>query len=234
MSRREGEQAPTRRELRRADVDTHHPHFERAMKAGRRTLHVLVAAALITGIATHLGFVAYASSTGTDSYRVLSGSMEPTHMTGTTLLVDPAVNRLDLAPGQAITYITATGRPPTTHRIVEVVTDAAGLVWYRTQGDNNPTADRELVHPANVLGVVHSDLNHAVTLPVVGDLPLGHWVGFARSLDGIVVLFGPAIAGLILGELGVLFSGVPAAVLRRVSRSSRSTLHPPAAPAVNP
>lgn len=86
---------------------------------------------------------------GYKPFIVLSGSMEPSIMTGDMVFVketDPD----SLKVGDVIAY--KSGRAVVTHRIVEVKSEN-GETRYVTQGDANNAADQSLVKPADVEGI---------------------------------------------------------------------------------
>lgn len=91
---------------------------------------------------------------------VASGSMEPAIRTG-DLVIDAPVT-LASAPGlrvgQIISFRAAPGSQTIiTHRIIGV-RDRKGIVYYRTKGDANRSADDALVSAGDVLGVVQHDV----------------------------------------------------------------------------
>lgn len=86
---------------------------------------------------------------GYKPFIVLSGSMEPSIMTGDMVFVketDPD----SLKVGDVIAY--KSGSSVVTHRIVEVKSEN-GETRYVTQGDANNAADQSLVKPADVEGI---------------------------------------------------------------------------------
>ena len=86
---------------------------------------------------------------GYKPFIVLSGSMEPSIMTGDMVFVketDPD----SLKVGDVIAY--KSGSAVVTHRIVEVKPEN-GETRYVTQGDANNAADQSLVKPADVEGI---------------------------------------------------------------------------------
>ena len=86
---------------------------------------------------------------GYKPFIVLSGSMEPSIMTGDMVFVketDPD----SLKVGDVIAY--KSGSAVVTHRIVEVKSEN-GETRYVTQGDANNAADQGLVKPADVEGI---------------------------------------------------------------------------------
>lgn len=80
------------------------------------------------------------------SFIVLTGSMQPTIPIGSVAFVHQQ-SRYQL--GDVVTY--KKGNVTVTHRVIQIVEDASGVV-YRTQGDANNTPDGELVKQANVIG----------------------------------------------------------------------------------
>ncbi|WP_276949916.1 signal peptidase I [Enterocloster lavalensis] len=86
---------------------------------------------------------------GYKPFIVLSGSMEPSIMTGDMVFVketDPD----SLKVGDVIAY--KSGSAVVTHRIVEVKSEN-GETRYVTQGDANNAADQGMVKPADVEGI---------------------------------------------------------------------------------
>ena len=86
---------------------------------------------------------------GYKPFIVLSGSMEPSIMTGDMVFVketDPD----SLKVGDVISY--KSGSAVVTHRIVEVKSEN-GETRYVTQGDANNAADQGMVKPADVEGI---------------------------------------------------------------------------------
>ena len=86
---------------------------------------------------------------GYKPFIVLSGSMEPSIMTGDMVFVketDPD----SLKVGDVIAY--KSGSAVVTHRIVEVKSEN-GETRYVTQGDANNAADQSLVKPTDVEGI---------------------------------------------------------------------------------
>lgn len=99
---------------------------------------------------------------GFQIYTVLSGSMEPTYLTGSVVYVQE-VDTDELKKGDVITFkINSTTL--VTHRIVELVPDEENpeVMLFRTKGDNNNTVDGTLVNPKNVVGKV------AFGIPLLG------------------------------------------------------------------
>lgn len=83
---------------------------------------------------------------------VLSGSMEPTYMTGDLIYVREVAYQ-ELKAGDVITFLLSEDTVAT-HRIVEVIPDETDptVVRYRTKGDANDSEDGSLVHCRNVVG----------------------------------------------------------------------------------
>lgn len=81
---------------------------------------------------------------------VLSGSMEPTFLTGSIIAIKPGGDMERFQPGDVITFKNNEGML-VTHRVVEVIRDDEKLK-YKTKGDHNMSADSELVTPQQVIG----------------------------------------------------------------------------------
>lgn len=90
--------------------------------------------------------------TGARPYVVLTGSMRPQMPPGTLVVVRP-VPTSQLAAGAVVTYQLQSGEPDVvTHRIVALGYDGRGRRVFRTQGDANPVADADWVHPEQIRG----------------------------------------------------------------------------------
>lgn len=81
---------------------------------------------------------------------VLSGSMEPTFMTGSIIAIKRGGNMTRFQPGDVITF-KKKEKILVTHRIVEVRKNG-GNVLYGTKGDHNITADRDFVPSEHIIG----------------------------------------------------------------------------------
>lgn len=91
---------------------------------------------------------------GYQFYQIESGSMEPTLVIGDIILSKKYDTSQDLAINDIITFKTIEGMT-VTHRIVEVTTDDAGQLVYKTKGDNeNNAVDMELVIPDRIEAVM--------------------------------------------------------------------------------
>jgi signal peptidase len=121
---------------------------------------------------------------GTESYVVLSKSMQPTLDPGDVVVVQSEPPSA-IEEGDVVTYRTTdpagdTGRDRLTHRVVEKRQTAGGVV-YRTKGDANDRADPALVGHDQVVGEVWFHV------PLVG-----HLVLFAqRPVGRALLLVGP-------------------------------------------
>lgn len=119
---------------------------------------------------------------------VLSGSMEPTFLTGSIIGVKPVKEekKKKLQVGDVITFVDSEERL-ITHRIVETKKSGEHIM-YETKGDNNNAADKDLVLSDNVKA-----LYTGFTIPYIGYL-----INFAQSKEGIaILLIGPGILLLI-------------------------------------
>jgi hypothetical protein len=84
---------------------------------------------------------------------ITSGSMAPLIRPGDVVVLDPDA---EIAPGSVVTVDRGPGR--VTHRVVSQRADGTWL----TRGDANASADREPVHPEDVVGVGR------LVVPVIG------------------------------------------------------------------
>lgn len=122
----------------------------------RNALTFLMAAAFITVA----GSVVMSKMSGSEpnfyGYQlktVLSGSMEPSILTGSIVAIKPGGDMTRFTAGDVITF-RADEKKLITHRIIEVTRNKlTGQLLYRTKGDNNDAADLEPVDPANITGV---------------------------------------------------------------------------------
>lgn len=133
---------------------------------------------------------------------VLSPSMEPTIKKGDLILSrklkeDPdhpeKDEKMNLNVGDIISYnvdLDGDGqREVNTHRIIEVITDEAGFVSYKTKGDNNLATDNYTVYPADIISIF--DENKDTRIPVLGDVIdfLMHPTGFFVCIVIPLILF---------------------------------------------
>ncbi len=111
---------------------------------------------------------------------VLTGSMEPMIFPGDVVLIRRIAQEKDIYALAAEDVINFKRNDYTvTHRIIEVVTDEAGNVSFRTKGDNNKTADVSLLSPNDINGIVFS------VVPKVG-LPVLWLRGGGAAPEGVV------------------------------------------------
>lgn len=117
---------------------------------------------------------------------VLSGSMEPTFLTGSIIAVKPLdlEEKMSLVPEDIITFQTADDML-ITHRVIDVV-HSGDHVLYETKGDNNQTADLDLVLADNVVAKYSG-----FTIPFIG-----YFINFAQSKEGSAILL--LVPGLLL------------------------------------
>ncbi|CAM4120677.1 signal peptidase [Bacillus manliponensis] len=107
---------------------------------------------------------------------VLSGSMEPTFLTGSIIAIEPTKDGSQYKKDDVITYKEKEDRI-VTHRIIDVK-NVNGQVMYETKGDNNNGPDSEPVLAQNVIGK-YAD----ITVPYVGYL-----LNYANSKAGAALL----------------------------------------------
>jgi signal peptidase I len=107
---------------------------------------------------------------------VLSGSMEPTFYTGSIIALKPVTEPNNLKKDDVITF-KAPDDILITHRIIDVVKNGEQTM-YKTKGDNNQSADTNLVIPSNVVAQYTG-----VTIPYAGYL-----IDFTKSKNGALLL----------------------------------------------
>lgn len=150
------------------------------------------ATVLLVGCVALVGIIAIPTLAGaTNSYVVLSESMEPTLDPGDVVIVrsgpPSAIEVGDIVTYRAADPVDDTGRDRLTHRVVEKRQTESGVV-YRTKGDANDRPDSALVSHEQVVGTVWFHV------PVVGRLVL-----FAQRPLGLAIfLVGPGL--LLLGS----------------------------------
>lgn len=117
---------------------------------------------------------------------VESGSMEPSIMTGSLVVIVPASS---YGLGDVVTFRSSSAEIPTTHRIIDTY-EAEGRSWFITKGDANEEADTEAVAPSDVMGKI------AVSIPYAGFI-----LDFARQPIGFALLVVLPAIMIILGEI---------------------------------
>lgn len=123
---------------------------------------------LVVAVLVLVPFLVYAFpelAGASESYVVLSGSMQPTLAPGDIIIVyeqDPA----SLEAGDIITYERGTATL-VTHRIVAVTQTEDEALAFETKGDNNEDADAELVKASALVGKVPT-----LGLPLLGEVPI--------------------------------------------------------------
>jgi signal peptidase len=121
---------------------------------------------------------------------VLSGSMEPTFMTGSVIAVKPVENALNLKKDDIITFKESEDIL-ITHRIIDV-NKSGDQTMYVTKGDNNDAKDGSSVMSQNVVAKYSG-----FTIPYVG-----YFLDYAKSKNGMALLL--IIPGLLL----LAYSGI--------------------------
>jgi signal peptidase len=121
---------------------------------------------------------------------VLSGSMEPTFMTGSVIAVKPVENAANLKKDDIITFKESEDKL-ITHRIVEV-NKSGNQTMYVTKGDNNRSKDSSPVIAQNVVAKYSG-----FSIPYVG-----YFLDYAKSKNGTALLL------ILPGILLLIYSGV--------------------------
>jgi signal peptidase I len=115
---------------------------------------------------------------------VLSGSMEPTFYTGSIIALKPVTEPNNLKKGDVITF-KASDEILITHRIVDVI-KTGEQTMYKTKGDNNRSADSDIVLANNVVAKYTG-----FSIPTAGYL-----IDFTKSKNGAALLL--ILPGLLL------------------------------------
>lgn len=97
---------------------------------------------------------------GYKSFVIVSGSMEPTIMTGDAILVKE-VPQKEIKTNDIISF--SQGETIVTHRVIEIV-EENGVKKYKTKGDNNNTEDREKIAYEQIEGKYQFKINQFGTI----------------------------------------------------------------------
>lgn len=122
---------------------------------------------------------------------VLSGSMEPTFMTGSIIAVKPVEDPTSLKKDDVITFMEADDKL-ITHRIIKVIKNGEDTM-YKTKGDNNEDPDTNPVLAGNVVGKYTG-----FTIPNAG-----YFIEFAKSKNGAFLLIIPGLLLIIYSALSI-------------------------------
>lgn len=129
------------------------PKPARSAVASILKLGLLTAATGLVLLVAALAVVVPLAS-GSQTYTILTQSMEPTYPPGTLIVVRPTAMD-DLRVGDVITYQIRPGDPTVvTHRIQARQVSSAGTYAFVTMGDNNAVPDQAVVTEAQVRGSV--------------------------------------------------------------------------------
>ncbi len=124
---------------------------------------------------------------GLKVFTVLSPSMEPTYKTGSVIYVK-SVKPEDLKVNDVITF-SISETTTATHRIIEILPENNGTLYFQTKGDANKVKDASPVHEANIIGTP------VFTIPYLGYLasfiqnPRGKYLSIAIILILLIVVF---------------------------------------------
>lgn len=92
---------------------------------------------------------------GYKSFVIVSGSMEPTIMTGDAILVKE-VPQNEIKVNDIISF--SQGEMNVTHRVIEII-EENGIKKYKTKGDNNNTEDKEKITYEQIEGKYQFKIN---------------------------------------------------------------------------
>lgn len=124
---------------------------------------------------------------------VESGSMEPTILTGSLVIIRPATT---YSVGDVVTFESTSADVPTTHRIIGV-REEAGQTFFMTKGDANEEADTQETALRSVIGKV------VIAVPYVGFI-----LDFARQPIGFGLLIVLPALLIIMSEIEKILSEV--------------------------
>lgn len=162
-----------------------------------RSLELVIIAALIAALVPFVVFIAPQVVGAEYSYVVVSGSMAPAIGVGETVIVND-VQPAAINEGEVITFRRGetaeirrgqAGEDLVTHRVIDIKRTDDGLA-FKTKGDANEEADRQLVPADAVVGRV------MFTIPYIG-----HVIVFAGTETGFIAFVAIPIGLLILSEL---------------------------------
>lgn len=127
---------------------------------------------------------------GIKPYSVLSGSMEPTYMTGSVIFVMEKEPE-DIKVGDPISFVLDESLTVATHRVVEIDVDQEHFI---TKGDANDSIDAKPVHFNNLIGI-----------PIYTIPKLGYFVSYIQRPPGKYIAFIMAALLLMLAFVPGLF-----------------------------
>ncbi|QIM18714.1 signal peptidase I [Leucobacter coleopterorum] len=159
---------------------------------GAQTLSI-VRSALLSIVASFVvvlvaALVVIPRVTGSESYTILTSSMEPGFPPGTVIVTQPRPVA-NIVVGDVITYQLASGKPEVvTHRVVGIRSDTQGDIAFTTRGDNNSINDPHPVIERQVKGVL------IYSVPFVGMV--------LNQVSGNVGLWAPVAGGILLLVVG--------------------------------
>lgn len=116
---------------------------------------------------------------------VVSGSMEPVFARGDVVVIQKAnflglheLNTNEMNVGDIVIYDATWYPEPVIHRIIFKGTSPDGKLYYKTKGDNNPSADPVAVYPqqiqAKVISVGKNPGETPLFIPKIGYITL--WI----------------------------------------------------------
>ena len=123
---------------------------------------------------------------------VLTDSMYPEIKSGDIIIckdIDPA----DVKKGDVISFFDpeGNGTAVVTHRVIDVITNDEGALFFRTQGDNNNAEDKASVPAENLVGI-WTETRFA---------GLGHVALFMQSTWGLIVCIFVPLAAFVAYEV---------------------------------
>ncbi|MEF8819731.1 MAG: signal peptidase I [Haloferacaceae archaeon] len=170
------------------------PSFDR-----ETVVNVAIVVVLLVLVSPVVAYAVPQTIGASESYVVLSGSMEPALQTGGVIYVyERSPEKIE--EGDIITFNVEGARTDvTTHRVVDTV-QRDGTRMFVTKGDANEDRDPVPVPPDAVIGVVPEQFGILAHVPFVGHLLL-----FAQSQQGIILLVFVPAGLLVVTELWSLY-----------------------------
>jgi signal peptidase len=154
------------------EIKTFTPKEKHRQKSKTRSL---VAIGVIVIIATlFVWYVALPAAQGSMHFLiVLSGSMQPEINPG-DIVVSTHISPEKIKEGDIITFKDINNQNNCiTHRVINVITDDEGNLYFRTKGDANEEPDLNLVPSSLLIGKVNFIIPYLGYLPFFAKTPLG-------------------------------------------------------------
>lgn len=143
-------------------------------------------AAFLVGLIIVVGISAIPFPHNYKLYTVTSGSMEPTILRGSVVIVKPIK---EYKVHDIVTIHTQEPGKTVTHRIIKKI-EKDKQVTFKTKGDANTSKDSEVLLPQNIIGKVF------FSIPIIG-----YPIAFSKTLPGLIILIVIPATIIIYNEL---------------------------------